>query len=394
MGDAAIGAVLTFRDVSQRRWEEQQIRQAQRVEAAAKLAAGVAEEYTNLLTVIRWQAERLLDQFGDYSPARYAAEEIRQAASAAELITRKLAGLAKRHPAYSEVLSPNAVLRRMARLLETVAGTEVKVTVRPGPQAGKVKADEGQLEQLLMNLTMHAGRRSASGGEIRIETGPAEAVVGGEPGGYVRIAVSYSLPGGGRNVPFDPASPFDPALMEDESLALSVAHNIVSEHNGFFSAQRTFSAGERGACLEVLLPQWIEPKGTGETAPPAFTHTILLVEPREIVRAELHKFFEANGLNLLEAADAGEAIALAEVSEVPLDLVIAPASDAGEIYNVLQKTRPEVARSCIMLCIVDTLEQKAGELRRSYTQAILLERVRSLLETGPPDDRATAASTF
>lgn len=395
---AAIGAVLTFRDVSRRRWEEQQIRQAQKVEAAAKLAAGVAEEYTNLLAVIRGQAERLWDQFGDYSPARQAAEEIRQAASAAEQITRRLTGFGKQESANPEVLSPNSVLRRMAKLLETVAGTDVKVTVRPGLHAGKVKADEGQIEQLLVNLTTHAGRWSARGSEILIETGPAEGAIGrgrgNEPDSYVRIAVSYSpvvSPEGmaGGDAPFDLAS------MEDESLALSVAHNIVRENHGFFSAHRTFStqaplsiqaAGEGGRCLEVLLPRWTEPQGV-DTNPPAFTHTILLVEPREIVRAELHKFFEANGLDLLEAADAAEAIALAEVREGPLDLLIAPTSEAGLISQVLEEARPNVA----MLRIVDTPERSAGELRRSYTQAALLERVRVLIEdrqntqATPPD---------
>jgi hypothetical protein len=161
LSDTAIGSVLSLRDVGQRRWEEQQLQQAQKVDAAARLAAGVVDEYTTLLTVIRTQAERLLQQFADYSPARSAAEEIRQAASAAEQITRKLAGFGKRQPGNPTVLSPNGVLRRMTKLLETVAGAGIHVTVRPALHAGKVNADEGQFEQLLMNLTMHAGRMSA-----------------------------------------------------------------------------------------------------------------------------------------------------------------------------------------------------------------------------------------
>jgi len=378
--DAAIGVVLSFRDVSRRRWEEQQLRQAQKVEAAARLAAGVADEYSNLLTVIRGQAERLVDQFADYSPARQSAEEIRQAAAAAEEITRKLAGLGKRQPAHPEVVSPNGVLRRMAKLLETVAGTGVKVTVLPGLHAGKIKADEGQLEQLLLNLTIFAGRQcagrqSAGDVEIRIETGPAEMAAEGAPSGYVRIAVAHPHSAASADAPLDAAA------AGDESLALAVAHNIASGHGGFLSARRM---ADGQGCLEVLLPRWTEAETAGAAVPPAPMRTILLVEPREIVRAELHKYFEANGFNLLEAADAAEAIALAEVREEPLDLVIARAPEAERIQQVVRDTRPDLA----WLRIVDAPEQSAGELRRSYTQTALLERVRVLLE----DPRAVQAA--
>ena len=372
---AAIGVVLSFHDICRRYWEEQQLRQAQKVEAAARLAAGVADEYASPLTVIRRQAEWLLDQFADYSPARQAAEEIRQAATAAEEITRKLAGFGKRQPVRPQVLSPNGVLRRMAKFLETVAGAGVKVTVLPGLHAGKIKADEGQLEQLLMSLTIFAGRQWAArpcpaGAEIRIETGPAETAAEGAPSDYVRIAVTYPL----GVASADP--PSDQAAMGDESLALAAAHNIVNGHGGFLSARRM---ADGQGCLEVLLPRWTEPEAAAAAVSPALMRSILLVEPREMVRAELHKYFEANGFNLLEAADAAEAVALAELREGPLDLVIACAPDAERVHQVLRDGRPQMA----LLRIVDAPEQSADELRRSYTQTALLERVRVLLADPP-----------
>jgi signal transduction histidine kinase len=338
--------------------------------------------------VIRTQAERLLEQFADYSPARQSAEEIQQAAAAAEKITRRLAGFGKRQPGRPEVLSPNGVLRRMAKLLETVAGAGVTVALRPGLHAGKVKADEGQFEQLLMNLTAHAGHLCAAGGEIRIETAPAEASFGDDPGappsGYVRIGISYipsSAAGASASLE---ASGIEAS--EDDSLALSVAHNLVTEAGGFLSALR---AADGSCCLEVLLPRWTEQETPATVVSPALTHTILLVEAREIVRAELHKFFETNGYNLLEAADAGEAIALAEVREEPLDLVIAPAQEAAQIRQGLHDTRSDLG----LLTIVDEREQSASELRRSYTQAALLERVRLLLaESGVGDRQMQSAA--
>jgi two-component system, cell cycle sensor histidine kinase and response regulator CckA len=421
LSDAAIGSVLSLRDVGQRRWEEQQLQQAQKVDAAARLAAGVVDEYTTLLTVIRTQAERLLQQFADYSPARSAAEEIRQAAAAAEQITRKLAGFGKRQPGNPTVLSPNGVLRRMTKLLETVAGPGIHVTVRPALHAGKVNADEGQFEQLLMNLTMHAGRMSAAGGEIRIETGAPDSKAAGNavanqganqgansgatqgathgtnpgvtpgksmganlagspiypdssPDGYVRLAFSYTPA-------TESDAPFDPVPQDDESMTLSVAHNIVTEHNGFFSVRRT--SGNR--CLEVLLPRWVEPEAASAALTPAQTRTVLFIEPRELVRSELHKFFEANGFNLIEATNMNDAITLAEFRDEPIDLLIASSAEVASAAPVLQERHPEL----FTLSIVDQEERGITELRQSFTQAALLDRVRLLLkkeEPGPQTD--------
>jgi DNA-binding NarL/FixJ family response regulator len=103
---------------------------------------------------------------------------------------------------------------------------------------------------------------------------------------------------------------------------------------------------------------------------------VLLVEPREIVRAELHKFFEAHGFNLMEAEDATEAITLAEMREGALDLVVAPKVEAQQIQEALRETHPNLA----MLTIVDDVEKSPAELRRSYTQSALLERVRMLFQ--------------
>jgi DNA-binding NarL/FixJ family response regulator len=129
-------------------------------------------------------------------------------------------------------------------------------------------------------------------------------------------------------------------------------------------------------CLEVLLPRWTEPETAGAAVAPTLTHAVLLVEPREMVRAELHKFFEANGYNLIEAANAAEAITLSEMREGALDLVIAPKVEAEQIEDALRDARPNL----VTLAIVNEAERSARELRRSYTQAALLERVRVLLQ--------------
>lgn len=379
-GEKAIGAVVSFRDISERRWEEERTGQVQQVEVAARLASGIAEEYKNLLALIRAQTERLLDSFGDYAPARHPAEEIREAVAAAEQITRRLAGFAKRHTTHPQVLSPNGVLRRMNKLLERVAGDGVKLTTRLGAQAGRILADEGQIEQLLMNVIVHAGRLCPAGGEVRVETEQVGREVEGAPGGYVRIAVGHPVSAPDANVRFDSAS-------AEESLALLLVQSIVSEANGFLSSHRT---AEGRACLEILFPRCAEPDAPSERNPGPAMQTILFVEARDAVRAELHKFFETNGFNLLEAADASEAIALAEVLEGPLDLLIASAGETAQIHQAWRELRPGLPT----LSIVEGAEKNPGEVRRSYTQALLLARVRALLKRDGLENLSTAAGTL
>ena len=134
--ETLLGVVLTLRDVSSRRWEERQLRQAQRVEAAGRLAAQVSTEYASLVQIIRSRTGLLTRQLGDYSPAQAALAEIREAAIAAEQVTEKLAGLGARQVAQSEIVSLNAILRRMAKLIETAVGGRMITAVQPEPEAG------------------------------------------------------------------------------------------------------------------------------------------------------------------------------------------------------------------------------------------------------------------
>src|SRR5258706_3130440 len=129
----ALGAVLTLRDVSVRHWEERQLRQSQKMEAVGRLAAGVSNDYTNLLAIIRSQADHLLRQFGEYSPARTAMEEIYQAAAAASRSTERLAAFGTRQVGQPDVISLNGVLRRSSKLIEAMAGEGVELAIRTDP---------------------------------------------------------------------------------------------------------------------------------------------------------------------------------------------------------------------------------------------------------------------
>jgi PAS domain S-box-containing protein len=366
----SIGAVLSLRDVSARRWEERQLQLAQRMQTAGRLAAGVSNEFANLLATIRYQAEQLLQNFAEYSPVRRGLDEIHHAACAADQITRRLAGFGSRQVGHPEVLSLNALLRRMAKLIESLAGSHIEVAILPAQMTGKIHADAAQIEQMIMNLVVHACAAMPGRGRLLIETGNAEIPVQGRLNSYVMVAVAYSSPEA------DLEKIFEPATGAEDSLGLSIAHNIVTEHGGLLSVQ---SDGDQGTRFEALLPSWIAPallplpessRPTAVGAP-----SVLLIDDRERVRAQLHNYFEANGYNLIEASDADEAVALGEVHEGSLDLLIADAVAAAGAATDLQRTHPALE----VLRIVNQEETSPAEIRRPFTQAALLDRVSALL---------------
>ncbi len=363
-GGVTVGAVLSLRDVSARHWEERQIRQALKLEAVGRLAAGVSSDYSNLLAIITKQAGQLLRQFSEYSPARQAAEEIELAAAAAGRINSRLAAFGTRQVSEQETISLNGILRRAAKTIESVLPHSVELSMRPDPKISRVKGDAALLEQALMSLVLHACTRMPEGGRVLIETGCAELPSHGRMVRHAMLAITYT-----GHEP-EPERLFEPASTGEDGLALSIVHATVTEHGGYISAQATAGGGCR---IEMLLPavigQPLLPRPVGAEA-----RSILLVDDRDRLRLQIHNFFEANGYNLLEAADAAEAAAIGQVHEGRLDLLIADAF-AVQIAEELRREHPDLE----VLRVVDDAENGPNEIRRPYTQRALLERVEALL---------------
>lgn len=367
------GAVLTFRDASAARWEERQLRQAQRLEAAGKLAASAAAEYSTLIGVIRRQNEVLLRHFGEFSGARGALEEIHRAAVAADETTRRLEAFGSRQVGQPEPLSINSVLRRLAPLIEAAAGDRIQAAIRPSAGAGKIKADAAQLEGAILSLVSHACEVMTSagsiGGQLLIDTARVDLPRGGQPSSYVLLGVTYSA-----SEP-DIERLFDPASTGGSSLALAQVHWLAAECGGYVSARSGPNGGSR---IELLIARLADQALlTGAASPRG---TILLAEANEALLTELHNYFEAAGYNLIEATDTEEAIALGEMHEGRLDLVIAGAKEAGEVLRHLSGLHPELRA----LCIIEQRTQEPAEpapdqIRRPFTERELLEKVESLL---------------
>jgi two-component system cell cycle sensor histidine kinase/response regulator CckA len=377
----ALGTVLTFRDVSARRWEERQIRQAQKMEAVGRLAAAVSSDYSNLLAIIRNQAEQLLRQFGEYSPARQAAEEINQAAAAAAQITRRLAGFSMPQVSQTEVLSVNGLIRRLAKLVESVARPHAEVTIRTAPDTGRIRADAAQIEQAVMNLVLHSctvmTTEGTQSGRLLIETTNAEAPAAGRIASYVLIAITHSA----QEADID--NLFEPSSTGDDGLALSIVQSIATEHGGYVSARPSAGGGCR---FEMLLPRWTQPALLPRPGAAGEAPSVLLVDHRENVRLQLHNFFETRGYNLLEATDAGEALALGQIHEGTLDLLITEAPLAASLTAELRRAHPAIG----VLRIVDGPESSPNDIQRPFTQAALADRVEALLSARPKLESASA----
>jgi signal transduction histidine kinase len=179
-------------------------------------------------------------------------EEIEQAAAAADQITRRLAAFSTPEASQPEVISVNGLVRRMARLIESVAGPRVDLSIRTAPDAGKVKAGAPRIEQAVMNLVLHASavlNRGGTPGELVIETANTEVPLAGRMSNYVLVAVTHS----GQEADFDRL--FEPSSTGDDGLALSIVQSIAAEYGGYVSAQPAGS----GCRFEMLLPRWSQP---------------------------------------------------------------------------------------------------------------------------------------
>ncbi len=304
----AIGGVVTLRDVTARRREEQRLLHLEKADMAARLATAVAVDFASPIEAIRNHSAQLLRQFADYSPVFTAIKEIHQAAVAADKMNRRLADLGPQPHGPLQLTSVNGILRRMFKFIQSVAGDRVAVTLHADPDAGKIYADAAHIEELIMQFVLYAVKAMPDGGQLGLSTVAAAD----------RVLVSVTHTG-------------SPADIESVNLSL----------------MRYFTGD--GNRLEASFEQWTDSAAAAGTPP-----TLLLIEPREHIRARLHNVFESNGYNLLEAADETQANALLDLHEV--DLVIGGDVDQDAV-PVLR-------------------------LRPPYTEQQLLEEVRARLD--PP----------
>jgi len=380
---------------------EEQLRQAQRMEALGRLAGGVAHDFNNLLTVVLANSDLLL-RLGGASPVQQEGlVEIKQAVERGAALTRQLLAFSRKQVLEPRVLDLNAVVRGVETLLRRLIGEDLALTIRLATDLGLVRADAGQLEQVLLNLVVNARDAMASGGELCVETRNEELAAGAArdhglaaSGAFVVIVVRDT--GCGMDAA-TLARVFEPFFTtkgptRGTGLGLSTVYGIVRQSGGSVTVE---SEVGRGSTFTVLLPRVWDAIAEG-TAPgpvrraPGGRETILLVEDDDAVRAGVQKLLVASGHSLLAARTGEEALALAAAHPGRIDLLVTdtvlPGLTGPELAARLRATRPDTK----VLHVSGYPEQAAAQLgagadpvaflAKPFSAEALLGKLRQLLD--------------
>ena len=322
-----------LQDLTEYRQLEEQLRQAQKMEAIGRLAGGVAHDFNNLLMVIIGRCDVAITKLDEKSPAAASVEEAQRAAWKAASLTRQLLAFSRKQVLQPQVLNLNTLTSNLQKLLVRMIGEDVTLAFKPAADLGQVKADPGGIEQVLMNLCVNARDAMPRGGRLTIETANVElddsyvmkhGVV--PPGRYVMIAVSDT--GVGMDATTQ-ARVFEPFFTTKEAgkgtgLGLSTVYGIVKQSGGFIWV---YSEPGRGATFKVYLPRVDEPaeQSSVENEPVAISRgaeTILLAEDDAQVRELTSEFLRGVGYEVLAAANGTDAISLATGHQQKIHLLI------------------------------------------------------------------------
>ncbi len=337
-----------LRDVTERRRLEADLRRSEKTEAIGRLAGGIAHDFNNRLAVILGYAEAMGRELPEDDPLRHDAEEIRGAAARAAQLTRQLLAFSRRQAFEPVRLDLNGLVRELEPALRRLAGDRVEVVLALAEPLGPVRGDPAPLRQAVLSLALNARAAMPEGGRLTVETADAQLDAafarehaGAVPGTYVRLTVRDT--GAGMS-PEVRAHLFEPFFTTREvgqgtGLGLATVYGIVRQHHGLVTVD---SAPGRGSALDVYLPCL---DGARPDAPTGGA-TILLVDADRGTRQGIGSFLAHQGHTVLEAANGGEALFIAEWHEDPIDLLIVPADLAQlsgpDLALRLRATRPEL----------------------------------------------------
>jgi two-component system, cell cycle sensor histidine kinase and response regulator CckA len=399
--------LVLAKDVSAERRLEEQLRQAQRMEAVGRLSAGVAHDFNNLLGVILGYGGILRSRIKDEA-LRSKLEEIIKAGEKAAGLTRQLLTFSRKQVLQPVVLDLNAVVADMNRMLQRVLGEDIDLMTRPAPELGGVRADPGQVEQVLMNLVANARDAMPRGGHLTIETGNVVLDEGYaaqhgtvRPGPYVMLAVSDT--GSGMDAETQ-RHIFEPFFTTKEAgrgtgLGLATVYGIVTQSEGHIWV---YSEPGRGTTFKVYLPR-VDAAAPAlattraEARAPKGTETILLVEDDEQLRELAREVLSDHGYTVLCASSGPAALAAAEAYAGEIHLLLTDVVMMGMSGRELSEALFPSRRDTRVLftsgytddAIVHhgVLEQEMAFLQKPFPPAALLSKVRQALDTPPSPAR-------
>jgi signal transduction histidine kinase len=378
---------------------EEQVRQAQKMEAVGRLAGGVAHDFNNVLTAILGYSELIrLRTAGDEILTRHVTE-VEKAATRAAGLTSQLLAFSRKQVLQARVLDLNAVVAEIESMLRRIVGESIEFRILPVPDLGRVRADRGQIEQVIVNLVVNAGDAMPNGGTVTIETAnfqaeKAHALL--SPGRYVVLSVSDTGTGMDAETQGQIFEPFftTKAIGRGTGLGLSTVHGIVKQSGGQIEVQ---SEPGKGAKFRIYLPEVEAPLEAGHAvavtpASAGAGGTILFVEDDSAVRDVLCEALRMDGYRVLEAVDRTEAVYVCDqcdregihVSLMLSDLVM-PGISAGELFRRVTAHNPGV-RVLYMSGYTDqtaahqAMLDSGGEfLQKPFTVGVMLSKVHDLL---------------
>jgi signal transduction histidine kinase len=383
---------------------QDQLRQAQKMEAVGRLAGGVAHDFNNLLTAITGYSDLLMSDLAEGDPRRADLEQIKHAADRAAGLTRQLLAFSRRQVLQPRVLDLNVVITDVEKMLRRVIGEDIDLVTIPGSALGRVKADPGQLDQVILNLAVNARDAMPEGGKLTIETANVELDgayalrhIAVRPGPYVMLAVSDTGCGMDAEIL---ARLFEPFFTTKEvgkgtGLGLATVYGIVTQSGGSISV---YSEPGRGTTFKMYLPRVKEAVETrvvvaSPDTPVRGSETILVVEDEEAVRSLARLVLERKGYTVLEARHGTEALRVSERHEGPIALVLTdlvmPGLGGRELAGRLATVRPDT-KVLYMSGYTDNaivhqgvLDAGAAFLSKPFTPDALARKVREVLDAPP-----------
>lgn len=388
------------RDISGRKRLEAQFHQAQKMEAVGRLAGGVAHDFNNLLTIILGYSDMIIEDLPESDSNRQWVLSIRDAGERAARLTQQLLAFSRKAILEPKIVDLDTLVEESSKLLKRLIGEDIILSLIPGSGSSHIKADPGQLEQVLMNLVVNARDAMPTGGRLTIETSNIHLTKDDltglpdvSPGPFVRLTVSDTGQGMSDEVKSKIFEPFftTKGVGRGTGLGLSVVHGVVKQCDGFVSVE---SAVGVGTTFKIYFPitEKIKPKADAGTQKLASkgTETVLLVEDEEEVRAIARIALETQGFRVLEANHGVAALKLLEAHPEPIQLlvtdVVMPEMGGRELAEAMRVTRPDL-RVLYMSGYTDdavvhhgVVEASDSFIQKPLTPLGLARKVRAVLD--------------
>jgi PAS domain S-box-containing protein len=388
------------RDVTEMKKLEAQFRQAQKMEAVGRLAGGVAHDFNNVLGIVMGYSDIALGEIPTDTPVKKYLSEIKKASQRAALITRQLLAFSRQQVVFPKILDLNDVVRNVTTMFLRLVGEDIEIEFRPGTAIGSIKADPGQIEQILMNLVVNARDAMPTGGKITIETGTSELDehytsrhAGAHEGKHVVLKVSDTGSGMDETTRSQIFEPFftTKAPGKGTGLGLSTVYGIVKQSDGYISV---YSEPGKGTTFKIYFPmlrEKAEELGSHreEAEPPRGSETILVVEDDKILRGLAVKLLQEGGYHVIEAEDAENALKILSSTGVEVDLlltdIVMPGKTGVELLAEAKRIRQNL-RAVFMSGYAGDLVTQHGVLvqehsflEKPFTKRALLTKVYSVL---------------